>query len=64
MTCYRCGSPNLPLARLTPRQRKQYGEVGIVMRVCLDCDTEQNHVGDDEPLSPLVAAQDAPKKEL
>lgn len=60
MNCYRCQAEDLPLAPLTPQNRKDYPGVNIVLRICRDCGMEQNHAGDDERVSPLVAAQEAP----
>lgn len=60
MNCYRCDSENLPLAPLTPWERETYSEAGIVMRRCGHCGLEQSHSGDDDLMSSLVAAQEAP----
>jgi len=37
-----------------------YAAIGIVLRLCQCCGLEQNHCGDDEPLSSAVAALEAP----
>ncbi len=58
MTCYECGSEVLALAPLTKREREVYAKKRLVMRICWDCQKVQ--VGDDDPMSPLVAAQEAP----
>jgi hypothetical protein len=50
----------LILAALWPQDRKTYAKLGIVMRQCMNCGLEQNHCGDDEPLAPADAAQQAP----
>ena len=60
MRCYRCESEDLALAGLWPQDRKTYAYVGIVMRICRNCGLEQNHMGDDEPLDPARAAEEAP----
>lgn len=60
MECYRCESNALPLAKLYPHERQQYAEIGIVLRKCINCGLEQNHVSDGEPLSPVEAAIQAP----
>lgn len=58
VTCYACGSEVLVLAPLTKREREVYAKKRLVMRRCRDCQKVQ--IGDDEPMSPLVAAQEAP----
>ena len=60
MRCYRCESSELPLATLWPHDRVTYEAIGIVLRQCLFCGLEQNHIGDDETLAPAVAARMAP----
>ena len=60
MRCYRCEAEDLALAGLWPQDRKTYAYVGIVMRSCQNCGLEQNHMGDDEPLDPARAAEEAP----
>ena len=48
------------LAPLWPHEREIYGRVEIVMRRCLHCGLDQNHVRDDESLTPAEAARNAP----
>lgn len=60
MECYRCYSDDLVLAPLWPQDRNTYSKIGIVMRLCKNCGLEQNHFGDDEPLSASDAATSAP----
>jgi|TARA_R100000049_G_C1910520_1_gene57998 hypothetical protein len=60
MECYRCEDCNLVLAPLWPAERENYAIAGLVLRQCLNCGLEQNHVGDGEPLEPANAAQLAP----
>ena len=48
------------LAPLWPHEREIYARVEIVMRMCLYCGLEQNHVRDDERLTPAEAARRAP----
>ena len=64
MNCYRCDSEDLTLAGLWPQDRKTYAYVGIVMRLCRNCGLEQNHCGDDEPLDPARAAEEAPAHQV
>lgn len=59
MTCYRCGSTELVLAKLWPQERIDYASAGIILRQCLNCGLEQNHHGDDEPLEPRQASTQA-----
>lgn len=61
MECYRCGGTDLALTPLTRKERADYYYAGLVLRTCPNCGLVQNHVGDDEPLSPAVAAQEAPE---
>ena len=60
MHCYRCEDEELVLAPLWPAERKNYSAAGVVLRQCLNCGLEQNHIGDDEPLEPRKAAELAP----
>ena len=60
MECYRCEDEELVLAPLWPAERANYAIAGLVLRQCLNCGLEQNHVGDDEPLEPANAAELAP----
>ena len=62
MLCYRCESSALELAPLWPLERKNYEEAGIVLRICMNCGLEQNHSGDDEPLTARQAALEAPSE--
>tara|TARA_Y100000310_G_scaffold126272_3_gene125039 strand:+ start:1135 stop:1386 length:252 start_codon:yes stop_codon:yes gene_type:complete len=55
MNCYRCGSTDLILAPLGPDEMESHVEAGIVLRVCRACALFQNHVDDDEPLTPSEA---------
>ena len=64
MECYRCDFGVLELAPLWPQDRKTYARVDIVMRVCPNCGLEQNHRGDDEPLSAVEAAESAPSRQV
>ena len=60
MECYRCMSAELVLASLWPAERESYQHAGIVLRLCMNCGLEQNHMGHDEPLTPETASRDAP----
>ena len=60
MECYRCMSAELVLAPLWPAERKSYEHAGIVLRLCMNCGLEQNHMGDDEALTSWAASVDAP----
>jgi len=60
MRCYRCRSVELVLAPLWPFERDTYKAAGIVLRLCMNCGLEQNHVGHDEYLTPGIASTDAP----
>ena len=61
MECYRCeATEDLVLAPLWPAERKNYVIANVVLRQCLNCGLEQNHVGDDEPLESRDAAELAP----
>jgi hypothetical protein len=60
VNCYHCGSSDVSLAELWPKERKSYRMAQIVMRQCQHCGLEQNHVGDDECLSPDEASDLAP----
>ena len=60
MECYRCESADLVLAPLWTKERRTYAEIDIVMRICLSCGLEQNHIGHDEPLTACQASNDAP----
>ena len=64
MECYRCNFGVLELAPLWPQDRETYANVGIVIRVCLNCGLEQNHWGDDEPLGAADAAKLAPSRQV
>lgn len=64
MNCFRCDSEDLVLAALWPQDRKTYAYAGIVMRLCRNCGLEQNHCGDDEPLDPARAAEEAPAHQV
>ena len=59
MNCYVCGSEQLELAPLTPKQRADYVRFDIVLRRCTNCGLPQNHVGVGEPLTPEEAAREA-----
>jgi len=59
MECYRCESSDLVLAPLWPYERKVYQASEIVIRQCINCGLEQNHCGDDEPLSAREASEQA-----
>ena len=48
------------LSPLWPHEREIYSRVELVMRLCLYCGLEQNHVRDDEILTPAEAAYKAP----
>ena len=63
LACFRCGSTDLPLAPLWPKQRRDYASFGWVMRQCADCGTIQNHKGIDEAemMTPEQAAEQAPE---
>lgn len=60
MKCLKCESDDLVLAPLWPLERREYPKVGIVMRRCMDCGLEQNHMALDETLTPEEAAERAP----
>ena len=60
MECYRCEDEELVLAPLWPAERRDYPAAGVVLRQCLNCGLEQNHIGDDETLEPGRAAELAP----
>ena len=60
MRCYRCESEDLVLAALWPQDRVIYTQIQIVMRVCKNCGLEQYHMGDDESMDPIEAAEMAP----
>ena len=62
MLCYRCESCSLELAPLWPLERKNYELAGIVLRICMNCGLEQNHAGDDDPLTAEQAAIEAPSQ--
>jgi len=64
VNCFRCDSEDLVLAALWPQDRKTYASIGIVMRLCRNCGLEQNHCGDDEPLDPARAAEEAPAHQV
>jgi hypothetical protein len=53
-------SAELILAPLWPADRKSYKRAGIVLRLCMNCGLEQNHMGHDEPSTPEIASVDAP----
>tara|TARA_R110000751_G_scaffold53186_1_gene115423 strand:+ start:470 stop:652 length:183 start_codon:yes stop_codon:yes gene_type:complete len=53
-------SAELILAPLWPAERKSYKHAGIVLRLCMNCGLEQNHMGHDEPSTPEIASVDAP----
>lgn len=64
MKCYHCGCEDLPLAALTPRERRDYAAAGIVLRRCQGCGYYQNHIGDGEPVEPHEAANAAPPRDI
>ena len=51
MKCYRCFSPDLRGAEITPYEQKLYHELGIRMLTCGNCGLDQNHQGDDDPVT-------------
>jgi len=53
-------SAELILAPLWPADRQSYKHAGIVLRLCMNCGLEQNHMGHDEPSTPEIASVDAP----
>ena len=64
LTCYRCQSQKLTLAPLTPWERGEYVKQGLVVRVCMNCGLEQNHMNDGETMSPKEAASTAASKAI
>lgn len=61
MKCYRCESESLELSPLWPRMAKVFVVAEIVLRTCQDCGLKQNHYGGEETLTPVQAAELAPK---
>ena len=62
LECYQCKAESeMPLVALRPWERAMFTLANIIIRQCLNCGLEQNHVGHGETLTAQVANEQAPE---